>query len=219
MKFSLAKEHLHFYQQHGYVEFEGIIKIQKLQQILYAIRKEHFESNEQHYEKHHDLWRSSHEIKKSLFHRDIASIVADLNGVKPLRVGFDQLIPKGFEHEKPLSLNEMGSIQGIAGGYLLCLQDCPGGDIIQPDLVEGERLVMAPFSTEAGNMLFIDPDIAIDFSLMPCDHLLISFAGPKAIYCHNASDPHNHEFKKYSYSFGDKISESELPTVLREFNL
>lgn len=219
MKFSLAREHLHFFNQHGYVEFEGIISTQKLQQVLHGIRKENFDSTQQHYEKHHDLWRRYPEIRKNLFHRDPTSIVATLSLTKPLRIGCDQLIPKGFHHEKPLTLKDMTSIQGVVGGYLLCLQDCPDEVVTQPVTEEEAPPVMAPFSTQAGNMVFVAPDIAIDFTLMPCDHLLVIFVGPKAVYRHNPHDPHTHEFKKLGYVFGDRLQEKELPTVLREFSL
>jgi hypothetical protein len=238
MKFSLAKEPLHFYNQNGFVEFEDIISIAKFQQILHAIRKEKFDSTEQHYEKHHDLWRRSPEIKKNLFQKVPASIVADLSEKKPLRVGYDQLIPKGFHHQNPLSLRNMSSIQGVVGGYLLCLESVEGVTVEQPvkpekpivdeELTEGERpiideeeeeKIVAPFSTQAGNLIFIDPDVAIDFSLMPCDHLLVCFVGKTAVYCHNEQDPHTHLFKEKGYVFGDRIQERELPTVLREFSL
>lgn len=219
MKFSLAKEHLHHFHQQGYVEFEGILSREKLEIIRGAIRKGAFDSPEQHFGKQHDLWRRFPELKNILFHREPASIVASLNRVKPLRIGYDQLIPLGFQHKKPLTLKEMSSFQGVAGGYFLCLQDCPGTEIIQPLSEDPEKKIAAPFSTVAGNMVFIQPDVALDFSAMPCDHLLVCFAGEKALYCFNENDPHTHDFKRLGYVFGDKLLESELPTVLRELNI
>lgn len=220
MKFSLTSDHFHHYRQRGYVEFEGIVNQAKLQVLLNAIRRERYDTAEQRFQKQHDLWRLSPAIKKILFHKDIASIVASLHDAKPLRIGYDQLIPEGYlSKRKSLSLREMSSLQGIIGGYLLCLQDCPGALVTQPLSEESERKIAAPFSTTAGNVVFIDPEVAIDYASLPCDHLLVCFTGATAIYCHNENDPHTHTFKKQGYVFGDKIQESELPTVLREFNL
>lgn len=225
MKYSLDKEHFHFYRKNGYVEFEGMINNDKLVPIQRAFIKQRLDTEEKLYIENHDIWRRFPEIKKTIFHRTLSSVIADLADVTPLRIGYDQLIPKGFYFKTPKTLREMSSIQGVVGGYLLCLENSEFevNTLFDDPEEEGEEekgyRPVAPFSTIAGNIVFIHPDAPIDFSRMTADHLLVCFSGEKAVYRHNEADLHTHFFKTKGYVFGDKIQERDLPTVLREFNL
>lgn len=225
MKFTLAREHYHHYERYGYVEFEDLVAEEAIGRIATLMAVERGDEPEELYLRGRDLWRRSGSLMKLLYHRKSASVIADLTRKKPLRVGFDQYIPKGFSFERKLSLREIGSIQGIVGGYLLSLEGGKGEDALHPDDEkvlrdeEGKFLPIAPFSPRRGNVVFVDPEAPLDLSLLSGDQLLVAFCGGTAIYCHNKEDLHTHKLKAMGYGFGDKIAEKDLPTLLREFSL
>lgn len=206
MKFSLAKEHYDFFQKNYFVEFEGMITQDQIDLIRRKIkRKSRHDTPQELYLDNHDLWRSSEPIKKAIFHKRLLSILADLTSEKPLRIGHDQYLPKGFSGE--FSLSEMSSFQGLVGGYLICLESSEPKE---------EPL---PFSTEKGNVIFLHMDCTLDFSQLQGDHLLVSVLNKKPIYRFNEADLHTHSYKKLGYVFGDKLQELDFPTVLRHFSL
>lgn len=206
MKFSLAKEHYDFFQKNYFIEFEDMISTSQIDLIRREIkRNSRLDLPQELYFENHDLWRKSEPLRRVIFHKRLLSILASLTGIKPLRIGYDQYLPKGFHRE--CSLLEMSSFQGLVGGFLICLESSE------------KREEPLPFSSEKGNVIFLHLDCALDFSKLQGDHFLVSVLNQKPLYRYNEADLHTHFYKKLGYVFGDKLQERDFPTVLRQFSL
>jgi hypothetical protein len=118
MHHTILNQHIEFFNENGYITFEELVDPWEME--LAPGR---------------DLWRSNEAVAKLTCSRKLARIVAQLTGRRPIRLAFDQVGLEG-------TLDEIGSVQGLACGLLL--QPSGEGLFFKPDHpIEGDGLLIA----------------------------------------------------------------------------
>lgn len=230
MKFSVTKEHRDFFRNRKWIECEGVLT--DGQQIALRegvgevfsrrLNKQYANATEDElFILGYDLWRGASAIKKTLLSKNLGEIASELIEKRPIRFGYDQYLPGGVDRAMQLgnayaqilsltpTLQEMSGIQGVLCGAIVCLK-------------EGEALAQEPseesvFPLKAGHMTFFSPDLPIPLSLLKdrpgYAYLMLTYVKSNAVYYLEPRDPHNHEFKKLGYNFGDKLNDTLNPLV------
>lgn len=227
MRFASASEHRDFFRKQHLIEFEDLLSEAQLKLLLAAIDST-LASRLKTYSKKamqlsamdlfmagRDLWRSSEAIKRVVLAKQLAEMVFDLMEIKPLRLGYDQLIAVNSLEDQslvglePKSLQAMSCLQGVLCGIMLCLSSSANSDSPQTSL----------FPNKAGNAVFFSAEVEIDFKLLNQHlgqrYLLIAYTQPTALYVSNPCDPNVHSLKSLGYNFGDKLTDKLHPIVYR----
>ncbi len=235
MKIAVAKEHRDFYKKNGWIEFENIFSVNQLSQLNTAIDSTLAERltispsklfnalPESLYLQGHDLWRNSEELRQLITLPRVVEVVSELIELKPLRLGYDQIlqaanesrIPKNSHYAKFLyeaqSLQNACSIKGLVAALLICLDD-PIEKTIETDEVTF-------FPRQAGNVTLLSPEALLDFSRLINSSkqrfYLITYAQSSSYYMHEPNDAHLHHLKKYGYTFNEKLTDRLNPIVYR----
>ncbi|HPE85278.1 MAG TPA: hypothetical protein PLO43_03770, partial [Chlamydiales bacterium] len=156
----------------------------------------------------HDLWRKDATIKKTVLSRDLAHILSQLTKIKPMQIGFDQVLqtsPSTLKFtQKPCLLKEISSVGPAIGGLLINLSQ----DAIETD---------APLPQTPGNLLFFGAELPLPFpdivSLPDQLFLLIVYCNVKPRYLACPNDPHSHQLKKQGYGTGDHLTSDTHPII------
>lgn len=227
MKFAAAKEHRAFYSIHGWVEFEGLLEPEEVDEInqeidhilckrldlsekyLYRAQPEEF------FTQGHDLWRDSVPLRRFCCRRTYAKIAEDLFGTSLVRLGCDQLYPGGLKiaQPDPSILLEYTSFQQVIGAIVFCLRGGNthgGGKAPSP---------ITPFPTAPGHAIFFPADRLLNLSTELFNkedrYLMIVYTPQKTLYIKREHDPHNHTLKHIGYTFGDHLDNERHPMILR----
>lgn len=230
MNFAVVREHREFFRKNHHIECEGIFTREEVDKIAQGVsaalavrlkvppktRTKVTPTDE--FAVGHDLWRTEHAIKKVLLHRNLAEIASELTEHKPLRFGYDMLLPSvlgpmgvGSAYraflEKNATLNEISGIQGIVCGGMLCVS-APG---------DNSQVASNLFPKIPGHVVFFSPEWQLplqDKLLMEgyC-HIMFVYVNAKAVYCRRETDPHLHDFRDLGYQFGDKLTDGLNPIV------
>ncbi|MGZ3632751.1 MAG: hypothetical protein ACXU9U_00450 [Parachlamydiaceae bacterium] len=213
-KFTLAREHYIHFEKQQFLELEGMLSLQQLQQLkenikhaLTLTKKEYWHTDpKKMFDKGRDLWRKDDQVKKIVLDKHLAAIASDLTGEKLIRLGYDQFLSSECSFEQSdVSLESVSSIQGIVCGAMICLTGC----------IQEKRSPFFP--TKEGNIVFFSPQILVDFSMFSPEQefLLIVYGGKTSIYIHNEKDSNLHAFKKLGYVFGDRLNDQLNPVLIR----
>jgi hypothetical protein len=188
MKFSTAKEHRDFFQKHGWIEFEGLISNDQLNQAHQAIDQVLAErlnvsperlrilSSEKFYLQGRDLWRSNPFLQKLVSQTRFAEIAAELIEKKTLRLGYDQFFParqqmpfaqetQVYSHflEQNASLQAVSCLQGVACGLILSLggkEGVPADEETSVEETDSSKGIDI-FPRQSGNIIFFQPNVPI----------------------------------------------------------
>lgn len=225
MKYTIATEHRNHFETHRNIEFEGLLSIEKLQQLNQAIEsvtttpisphRARWDKNgnpEDLFAHGRDLWRKSPVVKRYVTGSAWAHIAAELLGKRPVRIGYDQLLPTHCTtlpsslEEENLNLETISSLQGVTCGMILCLK--------------ASSSTLTGFPTIPGSALYFYPDFPIDFTaLKEASHgglfLLVVYTGKTAIYLKRKEDPHVNALKSIGYCFGDRLKDDLHPILVR----
>ena len=210
MKFTVTKDHRHFFNQEGFIEFEELLssdqfidlknsinqalckKLQKTPNELYK------SSPNEIFLAGRDLWRENNGVKKIVLAKRYGSLLAELINVTELHIGYDQLLPQSTEERGDLKnfLNispwvNGSSIQGISGGLLLFLDEYAGGGVF---IHKDSPLSLSKWQ-EKGALL------------------LITFIGKNSVYKQNSLDPINYFLKNQGLNYGDRLIHLTHPKV------
>ena len=242
MKFAFAKEHLDFFYQHHYIEFEDLLtsdEIDRVKKGMTETLSERLHTPQDRLNKHNlktlylagfDSWRDSDAIKKIVLRPHFAEIASNLVKKKPLRIGFDQIfctppdlrfsqeeMPPLFKQET--SLSQTSCLQGIACGLILHLSSPVVPAHTSELLIQEDVQALIPIPRQAGSGIFFSPEMPFSLQhlmMVPDVHqLLISYVADPALYWLNKKDPHTHEYKKLGYAFGDKLKNNTHPILYR----
>lgn len=221
MKFVLAKEHHDFFDTQGFIQFEGLLSPVATEKLLkatkeavgtklkYSPERLYRESPAQVFLSGRDLWRNHPENRKVCTNQNIAGIIANLTRQKPVRLLLDQWIPPALEWDAPLTLEQIVPVQGILGGAFIALDSACFNSEETPPF----------FPTEAGNMLFVKPDLPLPLAeltkLRNQNFLLVAYGSHNSVYIHKETDPLSHYLKNLDYVYGDRLSDNLHPIVLR----
>jgi hypothetical protein len=229
MYFAVDGTHRDFFRKHRWIEFEGLLsspRLATLEKEIEAVLSQRLKMDEKEktvlsdyaaFMAGRDLWRGSQPIKKQLVNKNFAEIASEIIEHKPLRMGYDQLLPvaegglKGDNAytkflQKTPTLQEISPIQGVLCGLILCLKSAASN---------GQSSTL--FTPTAGNGVVFAPDFPIPFHELKaragCVYLLIVYVDAKAVYTHLEGVPHASDFKKIGYNLGDRLTDRLNPLV------
>lgn len=240
MKFAIAKEHRDFFRKQGWIEFEDFLSADQLVQANQAIDQVlaerlqlHVEqlnqlSSESSYLQGRDVWRSNPFLRKLVTQPRFAEIASELIETKPLRLGYDQVLPAPYSFkfsqpkqqvyahfiEQTTSLEAVSCLQGVLCGLILALKQPE--EPREGSAVEGINI----FSTQSASAIFFQPTVPINwsalFSCRPGERFyLIVYTEAMARYHLQPQDPHTHALKQLGYVFNDKLNDHLHPIVYR----
>ena len=153
----------------------------------------------------------SEDIKKFDCQGRLSEIALSLAEKNELILGYDQLLlpelsscdsyyAAAFPEALPLA--EASSVQGVSLAMIVCLEG------------SGE---MEIFPSKAGNVTFVSPKAAVDFSILKNNfdksYFLIVFADTNSVYFYRESDPNTHFNKQRGYVFGDRLVNKGHPKI------
>lgn len=227
MKFSIAKEHKDFFEKEGWIEFEEIVTDAQINQFNQAIdqalnkrlnRKLDKVSQEEIFAAGRDLSREHDALRKLVTQPRLAEIASSLVEKKPLRLGYDQLLPAFtpslFHDLEPQSyekfinlagnLEAVSSVNNVAAGVIICL---------------GPKSDEEPLLFNKGHVVFFNPQAPLALVRLKSHpgqrYLLIVYTEKVSNYILQPEDPHTHDLKKLDYVFNDKLSDKTHPIVHR----
>lgn len=221
MRIHLTADQHAFFRKNRFLELEDVVPLEVAQAASDAIDHQLGAqslgriSPTRAYQQGRDLWRRDEAVKRVSCFRPLAELCSELSGVRTIRIAYDQLLRTGANDQEavPLvntDLNSISSIQQIDGAVVVRLS--PGGDDIL-----GEEMSWLP--RRCGSVVAVDPKIVlrfVDLYRAPCvNYLLVTYAGPRAIYVLNPKDSHTHSLKPLGYVFGDRLREETHPTLVR----
>lgn len=220
MKFTIDYNHRDYFQKNGAIQFEELLSEEQAAKLLKHANtvlsnrlKTPFSTPENLFFAGRDLYKSDPEISKIVSQKGFAEIAYELLHKKPIRLGYDQFIPSGSKSyfaSAQLSLQQLGSLQGVIGGLILCIK--------APDSTHQESKTLA-FPAKVGHGTFLSAEATIDFSELSkysgSSYLLIVYASESSVFILNETDPFAIAMKNYGYSLGDKLKDKINPIVFR----
>ncbi len=240
MKFAIVKEHRDFFQKNGWIEFENFLSPDELTQANEALDQALAErlhtsveklrqfSSDQQYLQSRDLWRLNAFLRKLATQPRFAEIASELIEKKPLRLGYDQLLPARYPTNKLLEpthsiythfleqtaeLATISCVQEVLGGVMIALggkkEDSAGHEI------EG----VSVYPLQPGNVIYFQPHLPINWQNLyayPGQRFyFIVYTSVVAHYHLQPQDPHTHTLKHLGYVFNDKLNDRLHPIVYR----
>lgn len=240
MKLSTAKEHRDFFHKNGWIEFEEFLSNENLAQTGKAVDQVlserlktseaqlRFISPEMLFLQGRDLWRSSPSLHKLAAQVRFAEIASELIEKKPLRLGYDQLIPAPahmqsgdgreavYAHflEQPAALESVSCLKGVLCGLIWALDDLVQ-NVEEAPLAEGIDI----FPKKGGNAIYFKPDVLINWKALyshPGQRFyMVVYTSAFSLYILQPQDPHTHSLKRLGYIFNDKLNDRLHPIVYR----
>lgn len=241
MKFVLSGEHKEFFRKQHHIEFEGLIQASHLSDLNRGIDKALSErlnitpsqlrhlNSQKIYNVGRDLWRICEQLKKVVLHPKLAEIASELVHMRPLRIGYDQLL-SGVSAEvgepdatyasllkQSIAINQTSCLSRVACGLMICLS-APVEKIAQE---EGNESLPSKdiFPLVPGNGIYFNSEYPINYSLL---HTLQGYRYIQIVYVQASSqyileerDFHTHDLKHLGYVFGDTVNDKLHPIVLR----
>lgn len=242
MRLVVTKDHRHFFEQNGWIEFADFVKPNTLSEVRQGIEKVichrlkitpeklHTLSSLRSFVAGRDIWRSDDVVKRLVMQQAWAQIVYELTDQKPVRLAIDQYLPKlntagqqdksAHELESFLTqtqtLQDVASLQGLLCGLMICLDST----YVTSENSPGEENARhtAPFPLIPGHATFFNPSLPFSFHdtyAVKGDYLLIVYADNRAVYIHQTNDPFNHVLKNFGYVYGDRLNDVLNPIVFR----
>lgn len=222
MHFAVVGKHRDFFRKHHWLECEEVLPENERQRLSEAIAAAlgKNETAADIFAAGRDLWRDHPAIKKAISKCNLAEIAGELIEQKPLRLGYDMLLPapSAFDHDSSYSkflkttptLTEMSCIQGIACGAMLCVSGPSNLDISTSSSI-------GLFSNRPGNVIIFSSDWHLPlheiYERAGFSYLLIAFAVSNSVYYLQPNDPHVHHLKRLGYQFGDRLKDVWNPIV------
>ncbi len=231
MKFTISPEQKRFFDRLQILEVEGILSDQQFSMLKKAVEQTlalrlHIDplrlnraTAQQLFSAGRDLWRSHPEIKKIAASQAFGNVLYELLDVRPIRLGFDQILPSERavlpEAAEPslyadllrynTTLEQISSIQGIAGAMIICL--------------EAPSVVQEGWPSVPGSAVFVSSKAILPFSSLRQHqgalYYVAVFCKDRSVYAMNPLDPHTHSLKQAGYNPGDRLNEKFNPTIFR----
>ncbi|MDB6081004.1 MAG: hypothetical protein JWO53_276 [Chlamydiia bacterium] len=198
MQYFLSADQKAFFENHGFIEFEGLVSDEQL-----AVLKRHKGTR--------DVSRKDPQIEKIVKSAVFSKLASQLSLKKLLRFGYDEVYELPIQRSGVQTLEEANSIRGLVCGLMICI------DGESDQAING--LPFNPFPKKPGNIILFLPTLAWDFDTLTEStkqkFLLITYAGSRAMYVYEERDPYLHELKKLGYVFGDRLSQTCHPILSR----
>lgn len=240
MKFATSKEHRDYFNQNGLIEFETFLSPEHVSQLNQSIDQALAQrlncpssqlkqmTSEQLFLNGRDVWRVEDKIRRLISQPHFGEIASELLGKKPIRLGYDQLLPArhyaamkrpsvyGTFLEQSASLEEISCLDHLLCGLIICLS--PETEDSQPtDLPPLEGMDIFP--SQPGHAIFFQPQAKINLSSLyrhPGQRFyLVVYTQANAHYYLQLRDPHTYALKHLGYIFQDPLKDKLNPVVLR----
>lgn len=239
MKFAIVKEHRDFFQKNGWIEFENFLSPDELTHVNHALDQALAErlhtpveklrqlSSDQQYVQSRDLWRLNDSLRKFATQPRLAEIASELIEKKPLRLGYDQLLPARYQPKlvepthsvythfigQTAELATISCVQEVLGGVMIAL----GGK--KEDSADREIEGVSVFPSQPGNVIYFQPQLPVNWQNLyayPGQRFyFIVYTTAVAHYHLQPKDPHTHTLKHLGYVFNDKLNDRLHPIVYR----
>ncbi|MFA6915584.1 MAG: hypothetical protein WC222_04245 [Parachlamydiales bacterium] len=231
MKFAVAPEQKSFFKHNQYIELDGLLNEKSFEILKSGVKKTlalRLNTEESRLDKctaqqlftaGHDIWRSQNEVKKAIANNQIGEILYELMDERPIRLGYDLVLPAAryasFSGAEPLhyskyieteqTLEKMGSIQGVLGGIIFCLE-APANPI-------------PGWPSTPGSLLVVSNNY-----MLPLQHLqgytgalylAVVYCRDRSVYVVQQNDPHTHSYRQAGYNPGDRLNEKNNPVIYR----
>lgn len=204
MPFSVAKEHIQFFNHHLKIEFENLLNLNQLKTVLSAIlfpEPKHAESLKWGF----DLWRRYSNLKSILCNSKFATIAGQLKNRPELRFGFSQYLSSACFSDTDSFLYRKSCIKNLICGLCLCIM--PSKELESP---------FFPTNPGAGLFFDIDSDFYLKFPQTTGKYFFIFYADPKArFYLQEEESEHQACFKQLGYQHGDFLNDETNPLFKR----
>ncbi len=194
MRFIVSGDQQFFFNENGYVEFEGLlsdpVRVSVTDVIDRSLAKPGKKTGR-------DLWREYPQLQKLVCKKNFAEVTSQLTGEKAIRLGCDQVLSQDTYYMEGC-LEDTICMQAIVAGLLFCLRkgDAP-----------------SPYPQEVGNGVILHPHVL----LPPCTSglfYLVVYGRAVSLYSLQEGDPNVHFWKGFGYVFGDKLTDDKHPRLL-----
>lgn len=223
MHFSTNGSHLDFFKKNHHIAFEEILSpaaVDTLNTLLDSALAKRLHTTVEKtakisavdlFQAGFDLWREDEKLKKATQKHNLTAIASELFQIDILRIAFDQLIltPQAGKapFAEPMTLQDGCCINPLAGALVVQLKD------------NAPQIAEFPLPSEKGTALFLSPQFLIDwptlFGTEGLRFLMIGFGREKSLFRADTKDPHAVALKKLGYVFGDRLSNSIHPILIR----
>lgn len=231
MKIAVSPEQKNFFKHHQFIELDGLFTEKALDSLKNAVRKTlAFRLNtdetrldkstaQQLYTAGHDIWRSQMDVKKAITNPQMGEVLYELFDERPLRLAYDQVLPSaryvsfsGAEPKHYAKLTEnsapleaIGSVQGVLGAVILCL--------------EAPFTPLEGWPSTVGSALIISPNHPIPLQQLQQHtgglYFVTVYCKDRSVYKVNLNDPHTHSFRQAGYNPGDRLNDKINPVIYR----
>lgn len=202
MSFSVAKEHVQFFNQNSQIEFEGLLNSQQILSLSKVVDTLFKPSAQGKLTPGIDLWREHQTLKPILCSNKLATIAGQLTNNTALRYGFSQVVSSSCYSDTETFLYRKSILTKIVCGLCLCIK--PSKEPASP---------FFPTEEGAGIYFDIDPDFYLRFPKSDGVYLFIFYTGLKArFYMQDDLTEHESYFKKLGYKNGDFLTDSRHPS-------
>ncbi len=218
----ISPQQAYFFNNHGYIELEGILSPAECDELQAHIDAALFSRlkrslsripPEELYANGRDLWRAKEALKTLLLSKRMTAVALGLSNKPSLHLAFDQWIPpQTWPHSA--KGKDLFSIQGLTCLYFIRFTEPEESET--PASTFGLEPGLIPLPAKRGNLLALNPNLLLNLpklSLHKASLYAIAYALPTAVYCHNGEDPCNHQLKTLGYNFGDRLTHAHHPLV------
>jgi len=206
MRYTIANQHINYYQEHGFIEFEEIIDRSILEDANKKISKIVDTTDPTSvYKTGRDLFRNDYSFKKISTNSNLAHIAKALTGAKYLQLAFDQVYASNKFFKLEGALEDYFSFQN-----LVCIA------IIRLDHSTFDYSEHFQVPMQFANVVFVNPERTFDLSSFQNEGqslFFIGFASNRTVYKSNPIDLNNSNLKRFGYCFGDRLKEEHHPIV------
>lgn len=207
MRYTISNQHINYYIEHGYIEFEEIFPQGHIESFVEKISPlVDLSTDKSLYETGRDIWRKNPMAKKIATDNTLVHIAKTLTKSRYLRLAFDQMYKSTYFIPAEKNLESTFSFQNLTSLCFLRLDKSAKKDDLSPPYIP----------TAFGQVTFVNPQKAFSYApTLASDTLLycIGYGGQRTLYVHNLSDFHNYYLKQYGYSFNDHLRDPHHPVV------
>jgi hypothetical protein len=204
MRYTITNQHINYYIDKGFIEFEEIIEIDLLNDAKNNLNAlVDISTPLSIYQTGRDLFRKNKTFEQLAKNHSLTKLVKALTHENKLMLAFDQIYKSANIFSNKDRFEKYFSFQNLT-----CLVICKldKNEISYSDNFQ----VPAKFS----NIVFVNPQIEFDLSSLQAKEqylLLIGYGSNKTIYIHNPNDLNNSFLKRFGYGYGDKLDQAHHP--------
>ncbi|MDE3046634.1 MAG: hypothetical protein KGJ02_08360 [Verrucomicrobiota bacterium] len=194
---TLTAQQIGFFAKNGFLELEEVFTSAEWNTLISALSA---------HPSGRDLWRNIPSLQSLLLSRKLSGLLSSLSDEPSLRLACDHLFPADFSLARPAQLKDFLCIQGLSIAFFLSLAPLSKPEKTAP-------LGLLPFPAKPGNLLFLKPQLLLQWPPAAAPLYLVTYALPSAVYIHNPNDPAALFLKQFGYGYGDRLRTNTHPLL------